>query len=78
MARLLWWLIGLALAAIVASLGVGLFHLARGGPEDSRRLARSLGIRIALSLLLFALLMLAWRLGVISPHTLAPAAPPHP
>jgi hypothetical protein len=78
MARLLWWVIGLGLAGIVASLGVGLFHLARGGPGDSRRLARALGLRIALSLMLFALLMLAWYLGLISPHTLAPAAAPHP
>jgi hypothetical protein len=65
-----------ALAAIVLSLGAGLFHLARGrDDEDSRKLARALTIRIALSLALFALLMLAWYFGLISPHGLVAA--PH-
>jgi putative copper export protein len=60
------------LAAIVLSLGAGLFHLARGrDEEDSRKLARALTIRIAISLGLFALLMIAWYLGLISPHGLA-------
>jgi len=64
------------LAAIVLSLGTGLFHLARGrDDEDSRKLARALSWRIALSLGLFALLMLAWHFGLISPHGLMPAAP---
>lgn len=54
------------LVAIVASLGSALFHLSRGG--DSPKLARALTIRIGLSIVLFALLMLAWYLGLISPH----------
>jgi hypothetical protein len=63
------------LAAIVLSLGAGLFHLARGrDDEDSRKLARALTLRIAISLGLFALLMAAWYFGLISPHGLAPAA----
>ena len=78
MARLVWLLVLLGLAAIIASLGVGLFSLARGGADDSRRLARALSIRIAISLVVFLLLMLAWYLGLISPHTLASPAPPHP
>ncbi|HEY3785492.1 MAG TPA: twin transmembrane helix small protein [Steroidobacteraceae bacterium] len=65
------------LVAIVASLGSALFHLSRGGGgDDSRRLARALTVRIVLSLVLFALLMLAWYLGFISPHGLAPPAHP--
>jgi hypothetical protein len=64
-----------ALLAIVASLGTGLFHLSRGrGDEDSRKLARALTLRIALSLALFALLMIAWHFGLIAPHGLAPGA----
>jgi len=64
------------LAAIVLSLGTGLFHLARGrDDEDSRKLARALTWRIAISLGLFALLMLAWHFGLVSPHGLMPAAP---
>jgi DUF2909 family protein len=67
-----------SLAGIVASLGFGLFHLSRGGADDSRKLARALTIRIAVSLVLFALLMLAWYLGLISPHGLqSGSVPPH-
>jgi len=69
-------LIVCALAAIVLSLGTGLFHLARGrDDEDSRKLARALTWRIAISLALFALLLIAWYFGLISPHGLVPAAP---
>ena len=72
------WLLALAcLAAIIASLGVGLFHLGRTGADHSRKLVRALTIRISLSLVLFALLMLAWYLGFISPHALG-APPPRP
>ncbi|GAC1458449.1 MAG: hypothetical protein PVS2B3_12160 [Steroidobacteraceae bacterium] len=64
-----------ALAVVVASLGSGLFHLARGGAGDSQRLARALTLRIAVSLALFALLMIAWYFGLISPHSMQGAAP---
>jgi putative copper export protein len=60
-----------ALAAVVLSLATGLFHLSRGrGEEDSRKLARALTVRIAISLALFALLMIAWYFGLVSPHGL--------
>ncbi|MGH8132308.1 MAG: twin transmembrane helix small protein [Steroidobacteraceae bacterium] len=75
MARIIWLLILATLAAIVWSLGAGLFHLSRGGAEHSRKMARALTIRITLSLLLFALLMLAWYLGLISPHGVQSAPP---
>ena len=70
MDRIVWFLIVGALAVIVASLGSGLFHLSRGGAEDSQRLARALTLRITVSLVLFALLMIAWYFGIISPHSL--------
>jgi hypothetical protein len=35
-------------------------------------MARALTIRIALSLALFALLMIAWYVGLISPHDVQP------
>lgn len=59
------------LFAIIVSLGVALYHLAtdRG---DSKKLVNSLTVRIVLSVVLFALLMLAWRFGVIRPHGLRP------
>ena len=64
-------LIVCAFAAIMLSLGTGLFHLARGrDDEDSRKLARALTWRIAISLSLFALLLIAWYFGLISPHGL--------
>lgn len=62
------------LGAIVVSLGSALLHLSRGGrgderdEEESRKLSRALTVRIALSLALFVLLMLAWRVGLIAPH----------
>ena len=63
-------LVVLVLAAIVASLGVALYHLATDRGE-SKKLVRSLTVRVALSVALFLLLMLAWRLGLIRPHGLA-------
>jgi O-antigen/teichoic acid export membrane protein len=60
----------LVLGAILASLGVALYHLA-SGKGDSGKLVRSLTVRIALSVALFVLLMLAWWLGLIHPHGLA-------
>ena len=70
-------LIVASLAGIVVSLGFGLFHLSRGGADDSRKMARALTIRITVSLVLFALLMLAWYLGLISPHSLQSGSVPH-
>jgi len=61
------------LIAIVVSLGFALRHLSRGsGEQDSRKMARALTIRISLSLLLFALLIIAWYMGLITPHGLQP------
>ena len=78
MGGLIWLLVALALAGIIASLGFGLVHLSRGGPEDSRRLARALTVRITVSIALFALLMLAWYFGLITPHPFGGAAAAHP
>jgi hypothetical protein len=71
MGSVIWLLVLLCLAGILVSLGSGLFHLSRGTEEGSRRLLRALTVRITLSLALFALLIIAWRLGLIAPHTLA-------
>jgi hypothetical protein len=67
-------LVVIMLIAIVVSLGSALRHLSRGSTEeDSRKMARALTIRISLSLALLALLLIAWYLGLISPHGLRPA-----
>ena len=60
-------LIILVLLAIVASLGSGLFHLVRDEGK-SKRMVNALTLRIALSVLLFVLLFIAWRSGLIAPH----------
>jgi cytochrome bd-type quinol oxidase subunit 2 len=65
-------LIIVALGAIIASLGSALFHMARGTSQDSAKMVRALTIRIALSLALFALLIVAWYAGLISPHAPVP------
>jgi hypothetical protein len=55
------------LVAIVFSLGSALFHLSRG-KGDPKKMVRALTIRVALSVGLFILLMLAWYNGLITPH----------
>lgn len=75
MQQLIWLLTLLCLLGIVGSLGSALFQLTRGTPESSAKLARALTVRISLSLLLFALLMLAWYFGLITPHPLQGGAP---
>ncbi len=74
MEHLIWLVVVACLLGILVSLGLGLYHLSRGTPEDSARLARARTVRIGLSLLLFALLMLAWYFGLIAPHPLQGAA----
>lgn len=60
-------LVILILLAILVSLGSGLFFLARDR-DDSRRVLHALTVRIALSVLLFVLLIVAWLAGLIQPH----------
>ncbi len=63
-------LLGL-LAAILISLGTGLYHLS-AGKGDPQKLLRALTVRITLSVLLFLLLMIAWRAGLIAPRDFQP------
>ena len=65
------WLVIAIFVAILFSLGSALFHLAR--QDDSKKMARALTVRIALSIGLFVLLMLAWWAGLIAPHGLTGA-----
>jgi hypothetical protein len=60
-------LIVLVLAAIIASLGSGLFHLVKDEGQ-SKRMVNALTVRIVLSVLLFVLLFVAWKGGLIVPH----------
>lgn len=63
-------LVIIAFIAILASLGAALFFMMRGGQKGSvgsRNMARALGARVGLSILLFMLILLAWKLGYIHP-----------
>ena len=59
--------IAVVLIGIVVSLGQALFAMS-SGPDNSGRVARSLTVRIALSVVLFALLMLGHHFGLIEPN----------
>ncbi len=63
-------LVILVLGATVVSLGVALYQLSSGA-ESSGKMLRALTVRIVLSVALFVLLMIAWRLGLIKPHGVA-------
>lgn len=60
-------LIVVVLLAIILSLFSGLFHLVKEEGE-SKRMVNALTVRIALSVALFILLFIAWRMGLITPH----------
>ena len=64
--------IALAFLAILASLGSALFFMMRGGrgvdaKQKSRNMAWTLTARIALSVILFVCILLAWKFGLIQP-----------
>ena len=59
-------LIAVALIGIVVSLGQALFAMS-SGPNNSARVLRALTVRITLSVVLFALLMLGYYFGLIEP-----------
>lgn len=56
-----------ALAFAVFSLGQAMFAMARG-PDTTGAVARALTRRIAVSVLLFAFLVVGWKLGWLAPH----------
>ena len=60
-------LIIITLIGIVISLGHALFSMA-GGPTDSKRMVKALTVRVALSVALFAFLLIGWYLDVLQPH----------
>lgn len=55
------------LLGIVASLGHALFSMS-SGPSDGKQMVQALTVRISLSVALFVLLLIGWRLGLITPH----------
>ena len=59
----------LVLGFIVFSLGEGMYFLAKDdGAADKTRVVKALTIRITLSLVLFAMLIIGYLTGFIQPH----------
>ena len=63
-----YWVI-LAFVAIIGSLAGALFFMMKGGSGETRskKMARALALRVGLSILMFASILLAWKLGYIQP-----------
>ena len=64
-----YWVI-LAFIGILGSLGWALFFMLKkndGATSREKKMARALALRVAISILLFASLLLAWKLGYIQP-----------
>ena len=59
------------LLGILSSLGMALFHMVKG-QGSSERTARALTVRIGVSIMLFALLLVLGATGVINPHGITP------
>jgi hypothetical protein len=55
------------LLGIVGSLGHALFSMT-SGPSDDKRMVQALTVRVSLSVALFILLFIGWRLGLMAPH----------
>lgn len=64
-----------ALVAVLISLGAALVFMMRDGRDGqpkTSRMAYALALRVALSILVFACILLAWKLGYIQPTGIAP------
>ena len=65
------YLIVAVLIAIMISLGSGLYFMFTDKGQ-TKRMVNSLTVRIALSVLLFVLLFIAWYFDLIQPHAVMP------
>lgn len=59
--------VAIAFLLILASLGSALYHMMRQKNKADPRMARSLALRVGFSILLFACLLIANKLGYIQP-----------
>ncbi len=55
------------LVLILGSLGKALFHLSSSKPGEESKMVKALAWRVALSVMLFALLFVAYYLGWVDP-----------
>ena len=59
------------IAVVMLGIVGSLFHallVMSSGPDHSGRVVRALTVRVALSLLLFIVLIVGWQLGLIEPQ----------
>jgi hypothetical protein len=64
------YLVIVAFIAITASLATALFFMMKSnhnGKTRGQKMAFALGLRVGISILLFASILLAWKLGYIHP-----------
>lgn len=68
------YLVILGFLAILISLGSALFFMMRRHQpgQGSKSMARALAFRVGFSVLLFACILVAWKLGYIQPTGIAP------
>ena len=68
--RTMHLLIALAFVVILACLAAAGLFMLRGNQSEagSKRMAWALTLRIAISVLVFAGILLAWKLGYLQPH----------
>ena len=62
------WLVLVIFFAIILSLVSAMVHLVHDYKGESKRMVRALTLRIGLSITLFFVLWLTWKLGWIEPH----------
>lgn len=71
---LMKFLVALAFVVIIGSLGTALYFMLRKDSEGKlrgNRMVRALALRVGLSILLFLSILIAWKLGFISPTGIA-------
>jgi Protein of unknown function (DUF2909) len=62
------WLVLFIFLLIVLSLASAMVQLVHDYRGETRRMVRALSIRIGLSIALFVVLWLTWKMGWIEPH----------
>jgi hypothetical protein len=62
------WLVLLIFFAIVLSLVSAMVQLVHDYKGETRRMVRALSVRVGLSIVLFIVLWMTWKLGWIEPH----------
>ena len=62
------WLVLVIFFLIILSLVSAMLSLVRNHKGESRGMVRALSVRIGLSILLFVVLWLTWKMGWIEPH----------